>query len=279
LKALVAKKPDLVFSGIKYFDFYNQEKKQNKHIWFSDYLSEHNIAYLGSNAKAYKNSYDKAQAKKIVLDAGLNTAQFFTTAPNELTLSRSLDITPPFFVKPDRGGDSKGINANSIVASFKGLKAQVSYISQTQQSRSLVETYLSGKEYTVGVLEDAVDGTLTAMPIEIIPGKNKNGDRVLDFDAKKNNAEHVTRIKNQKIHKITSDHAIRVFKTLKASSHARIDIKMDKHGVPHFLEANLMPGLGTGYFYRSCALNKKMSYENMIYQITDNALAQCCNSN
>ncbi len=274
LKALVAKNPDLVFSGLKYFDFYDDDKKQNKHIWFSDYLAQHNIAYLGSISKVYKNSYDKAHAKKIAQDAGINTAQFFTTEPDELTLSQSLGITPPFFVKPDRGGDSKGIDENSIVTSFEGLKAKVSNIYQTQQSRSLVETYLSGKEYTVGVLEDVADGTLMAMPIEIIPSKNRNGDRVLDFDTKVNNTEQVIEITDLQIHKLISDLAIQVFKALKAASHARIDIKMDGYGVPYFLEANLMPGLGTGYLYRSCAINQKMSYEQMIYKITDNALFQ-----
>lgn len=272
LKNLVAKKPDLVFSGIKYFDFYNHGKK--KHIWFSDYLAEHNIAYLGSTSKSYKNSYDKAYAKKIMLDAGINTAQFFTTEPSELTLDQSLQIDFPVFVKPYRGGDSKGIDANSIVTDFEGLKAKVLNIYQTQESRSLVETYLPGKEYTVGVFENTTDGKLMAMPLEIIPSKNRNGDRVLDFNVKKNNAEKVIKIRSLRIHKLTSDLAIQVFKALKATSHGRVDIKMDEYGVPYFLEANLMPGLGRGYLSRCCTLNKKMSYEQMIYKITDNALAQ-----
>ena len=42
---------------------------------------------------------------------------------------------------------------------------------------------------------------------------------------------------------------------------------MDHSGVPHFIEANLMPGLRKGYFYRSCVLNLDMSYEDMIFSI------------
>ena len=52
----------------------------------------------------------------------------------------------------------------------------------------------------------------------------------------------------------------------------RIDIKMDHRGVPHFIEANLMPGLRKGYFYRSCLLNLNMSYEQMILTVADNGL-------
>ncbi len=48
---------------------------------------------------------------------------------------------------------------------------------------------------------------------------------------------------------------------------------MDHRGVPHFIEANLMPGLRKGYFYRSCLLNLNMSYEQMILSVADNGLS------
>jgi len=48
---------------------------------------------------------------------------------------------------------------------------------------------------------------------------------------------------------------------------------MDHCGVPHFIEANLMPGLRKGYFYRSCLLNLNMSYEQMILTVADNGLS------
>jgi len=51
---------------------------------------------------------------------------------------------------------------------------------------------------------------------------------------------------------------------LGGKSLGRIDIRMDHRGIPHFMEANLMPGLRKGYFYRSCVLNLDMSYEDMI---------------
>ena len=48
---------------------------------------------------------------------------------------------------------------------------------------------------------------------------------------------------------------------------------MDHRGVPHFIEATLMPGLRKGYFYRSCLLNLNMSYEQMIFTVADNGLS------
>jgi D-alanine-D-alanine ligase len=47
---------------------------------------------------------------------------------------------------------------------------------------------------------------------------------------------------------------------------------MNHQGIPHFIEANLMPGLRQGYFYRSCVLNLDMSYEDMIFSIANTGL-------
>ena len=48
---------------------------------------------------------------------------------------------------------------------------------------------------------------------------------------------------------------------------------MNHLGVPHFMEANLMPGLRKGYFYRSCVLNLDMNYEDMIFSIANTGLS------
>ena len=63
------------------------------------------------------------------------------------------------------------------------------------------------------------------------------------------------------------------FRALGGKSLGRIDVKMDHLGVPHFIEANLMPGLRKGYFYRSCVLNLDMSYDEMIFSIANTGLS------
>jgi D-alanine-D-alanine ligase len=70
-----------------------------------------------------------------------------------------------------------------------------------------------------------------------------------------------------------SELAKKAFKALGGKSLGRIDIKMNHQGVPHFMEANLMPGLRKGYFYRSCLLNLDMSYDEMIFNIANTGLS------
>ena len=120
---------------------------------------------------------------------------------------------------------------------------------------SLVETYLPGKEYSVGIFKDNITGLIEAMPIEIIVKKNLNGHYILDFDTKRNDEEKVVPVIDAKIFNQLSKLATKAFVALKGKSFGRIDFKMDHLGIPHFIEANLMPGLRKGYFYRSCVLN------------------------
>lgn len=267
LTQLIARKPDLVFSGVKYFTFHG------KNLWLNDYLDAHNIAYIASNRAALDREHDKACAKMIMQNAGIDTADFFTAEPGEYLTEKSIPIEFPLFIKPVGGGDSIGVNSDSIVTDFNGFQAKILEIYQNQKSRSLVETYLSGKEYSVAILENSCSGYLEAMPIEIIVEKNKDGHRILDFEIKKNDSEKVIAVTNKKIYKQLSEMAKAIFKELGGKSLGRIDIKMNHEGTPHFIEANLMPGLKRGYFYRACSLNLDMSYEEMILSIADTGLS------
>ena len=203
----------------------------------------------------------------------IRTADFFITNPGEYLKESSIPIKFPLFIKPVTGGDSRGVDKNSIVLNFKSFTAKVLDIKVNQKSPSLVETYLAGKEYSVGIFEDSIDGSLRAMPIEIIVKKNIDGFCILDFDVKKNDEEEVVLVSDHKIFKKLSEIAKNSFVALGGKSLGRIDIKMDHLGEPHFIEANLMPGLRKGYFYRSCVLNLDMSYDDMIFSIANTGLS------
>ena len=263
LKSLIKRKPDLVFSGIKYFDFQNQE------IWLSDYLKKHNINFITSNKEALDNEYDKNHAKLTIKEANINTANFFTTQPDEHETEASLPVTFPLFLKPISGENSKGITPESVVFDFRKYQAKVLDIYNTDKSRTLVENYLSGKEYSVSILENKSKNILMILPVEIIAAKNKNGHRILDYDAKQNDLEEVVEVVDKKIRKELCNIALNSFIALGGKTIGRIDIKTSYNGILHFIEANLMPGLGNGYFSRSFMLNENMDYEQMILRIAD----------
>jgi D-alanine-D-alanine ligase len=267
LDKLLQRKPDLVFSGVKYFNF------NKKKIWLNDCLEKYDIPYIASNRAALDNESNKNVAKKLILKAKIKTADFFVTSPDEHQSETSIPISFPLFLKPVKGGDSRGIDSNSVAYNFSSFKKKVLEIKDEHNLSSLVETYLPGKEYSVGIFQDSISGTLRAMPIEIIIKKNKNGHSILDFKVKKDDEEKVIMVSDSKIFNKLSKLAIKAFKALGGKSLGRIDIKMNHRGVPHFMEANLMPGLREGYFYRSCLLNLDMNYEDMIFNIANTGLS------
>ena len=266
LENMALRKPDLVFSGVKYFNF------NSKIIWLNDYLDLLGIPYIASNRAALDNESNKILAKKIIKKNQIKTADFFIAEPGEYLNKLSIPIDFPLFVKPVSGGDSIGINSKSIVHDFAAFEKKVLDIKLKQNTCALVETYLSGKEYSVGIFEDSNNHNLKAMPIEISVKANSEGYQILDFNVKKNDTEIVLPVKDSKIFNDLSKLAKDAFTALGGKSLGRIDIKMDHLGVPHFIEANLMPGLQQGYFYRSCVLNLNMNYDDMILSITNTGL-------
>ena len=266
LVKLALRKPNLVFSGVKYF-YFNKKK-----IWLNDYLELNDILYIASNKSSLLKESNKSRAKNIVKKSNIVTAEFFTTGPKEHKNKKSIPLSFPLFIKPITGGDSRGIDKNSIVYNYSSYKKKILQIKENQHSRCLVEKYLSGKEYSVGIFKDNITGLMEALPIEIIVKKNINGHHILDFDIKKNDEEEVVAVSDVKIFNNLSILAKKSFIALNGKSFGRIDFKMDHLGVPHFIEANLMPGIRKGYFYRSCLLNLDINYEEMILKITANGL-------
>ena len=69
LTKMALRKPDLVFSGVKYFYF------NNKKIWLNDYLELNDILYIASNKSSLLKESNKSRAKKIIKKANINTAE------------------------------------------------------------------------------------------------------------------------------------------------------------------------------------------------------------
>jgi D-alanine-D-alanine ligase len=208
LERLAVRKPDLVFSGVKYFSFEGEE------IWLNDFLDEHAMAYVASTRASLDSEFDKACAKIIIQEAGVTTADFFVTRPGLHEDIATLPLAFPLFVKPVQGGDSKGVDEASVVHDFEAFDTKVKSIKDEQHSDALVETYLDGREYSVGILQGTASVGIRAMPVEIIAAPNKNGDRILDYEMKKQDMESVVAVTDGAVHAKLSALAKAAFKAL-----------------------------------------------------------------
>lgn len=261
--------PDVVFIGMSSVPTNFDSGSNVVHItWITQYLAENNILYTGSDSYAHNLEKNKALAKSRVLSAGLDTSKFFVV--NQITPLREKDISLnyPMFIKPvDRGG-GLGIDSKSIVHNFSQLVDKVNEISSNFNSDSLVEEYLDGREFSVAILRYENTDSYQAMPLELVAPKNENGFRILSELVKSNDTETFNTVTNGELKINLSSIAIKMFLALGASDYGRIDIRLDKKGVPQFLEANLIPSLLEGYgnFPKACLLNN-LDFETIILRI------------
>lgn len=278
LEILAAKQPDLVFLGVRKVPS-SLGGEPATTVWTGAYLEEKGLSYTGSPANALVLDISKPLAKEVVKAAGLSTADYFSVSPGQYKSMLALPLNFPLFVKPPDAGGSKGIGADSVVRDFADFEHKVQAIHEQFNTNALAETYLTGREFSVAVLADPYSDELTAMPIELVTGPNINGDRILGKDIKAADTERVIALQDPAIRQAVVTLALDVFQALGARDFGRIDIRLDEHGVPHFLEANLIPGLSAhdstgGYFTRACRINEGMDYESMLLRIVELALAR-----
>lgn len=267
LEALAAKRPDLVILGMKFILLdpllgYEDSPK----VWLSDYLHTHGIACTGSDADAMALQLDKHIAKQRVLDAGLRSSAYFISRvdmPNFLH-----GLTFPLFVKPSNRGGSSGIDEQSVVYTDAELQAKITSLHDEYKSDVLIEEYLGGREFSVAVMRQLTSGELVAMPVEITAPIDAQGNMFLSTAVKEADSEKVLNLDDPVLKDAISALAIGAFKALGSRDFGRIDMRLDAHGVPSFIEANLMPGLSNhGYLFRCLNLNVGMTYDDMILSI------------
>ena len=134
---------DLVFNNAEGLD----EKELREAIvpFFCEYL---HIPYTGSSPKTFINKMDKATAKRIVAYEGVPTARFQLMVPGDQLEALSF----PLMVKPYSEGTSIGISQKSKVHDMLELNKAVEAIYLQFNQPALVEEFLPGKEYTVGII-------------------------------------------------------------------------------------------------------------------------------
>ena len=108
------------------------------------------IPYTGSKVMTHALSLDKAMTKRVWRDAGLPTGSFQLFRHADDILDSRLSF--PLFVKPVQEGSGMGINARSVVRDEATLRQQVRWVVQNYRQPAIVESYLPGREFTVGMI-------------------------------------------------------------------------------------------------------------------------------
>ncbi len=205
------------------------------------------IPYTGSDSATLAIALDKALCKKVLMQHDILTPKFQLMESDRERLSKDLQF--PLIVKPNAEGSSKGIGSTSVVDTEEELREKVRNIVETYRQPAIVEEYIAGREFTVGLLGDKRPRVLPPMEIRF---KNKDVERpVYDYGVKQEWEQHVyyecpaklTEAEQKAIEKI----ARATFWALDCRDVARVDLRMDAEGRLYVLEVNPLPGLTPNY--------------------------------
>jgi len=188
------------------------------------------LAYTGSNHIASAAAMDKDLSKRLFRSAGVPTADW-TMAPVTIADIESA-FGWPVVVKPSKQGSTVGL---TVVRKPTDLAAAIT-LAASFDDEVMVEKFIAGREFTVGVLDGA------PLPVgEIIPP-----GEVFDYQAKYQvgGAREVFPADLPPAETIQlQEYAIRAHRVLKLGAYSRIDFRQDANGEFWCLEANSLPGM------------------------------------
>lgn len=235
-------------------------------------LEAYGVPYVFSDPLTLALTLDKAMAKKIVAHDGVATTAFVVLHRAEE--AREVTLPFPVFAKPVAEGSGKGIGPASRAADATELESVTRELLAQFRQPVLVETYLSGREFTVGILgEGASARAIGVMEVLFEASAAPHGYGY------ENKQHWEGKIGYELVDDEEAREAARVavagWRALRCRDGGRADVRSDGRGRPHFIEVNPLAGLHPDYSDLVFLANfAGWRYRDLIGAISDAFLAR-----
>ncbi|MBE0664528.1 MAG: D-alanine--D-alanine ligase [Candidatus Aminicenantes bacterium] len=203
-------------------------------------LDAYQIPYTFSGPLVLALTLDKALTKRVVRSLGVATPDFVVVAAKEDIAA--VDLPFPLFAKPLAEGTGLGIDARSKIDSRRQLTAVCCELLEKFKQPVLVETYLPGREFTIGIVGSGNAAEVVGV-MEVF----------LRAEAEANAYSYVNKENFQELVQYSlapedaagpcRDVALRTWRGLGCLDAGRVDVKMDGNGAINFIEVNPLAGL------------------------------------
>ncbi|CUS87908.1 D-alanine--D-alanine ligase family protein [Candidatus Kryptobacter tengchongensis] len=270
-------KPDIVFNIAEGFHGASREAQ------IPAILEMLNIPYTGSDPLTLAICLDKARTKEILSYHKIPTAKFIVVE-NLDEFDGDIELEFPLIVKPLHEGSSKGIFNSSVVENRKELLFEIERILNTYNEPALIEEFLPGREFTVAILGNGKDARVLpiieikfdSLPPEAKPIYSFEAKWIWDTPQKPLNIFQCPAEIDKKLKETIEKIALSTFKILRCRDWCRIDMRLDKNGIPNILEVNPLPGILPNPEDNSCfpkaARAAGLTYNQMINEVLNSAL-------
>jgi D-alanine-D-alanine ligase len=286
---LRAARPDIVFNIAEGLHGVNREAHVPAICEFFG------VPYSGSDPYTLSLCLDKGKTKETLAFHGVPTAAFSVArSPDDLRMiirgETRLPVPSekaPLFIKPIHEGSSKGITEANYITSPKQLQRTGEQLLDKYAQPLLCETFLTGAEFTCGVLGNGKDAVVLpavainfgSLPDKAIPIYGYEAKWI--WDRPENPLEIFecpARIPDALRLEI-EDVVLRAYRVLGCRDWSRIDVRLDAAGVPNLVEVNPLPGILPDPADNSClpkaARAAGLSYDELIQA----ALIHACDRN
>jgi D-alanine-D-alanine ligase len=274
IRTLSRNKIDLVFNLMEMFG-----KNIFGDVSIAGVLDLIGVPYTGGGPGELHLQQDKSLTKKLLAFEGIRYPDFavFSPAAKETTTS----LRMPLFVKPLRGDASIGINGDAVVRNRTDMLKRISDIHTKVRDLALVEEYIEGREFSVGVLGNGAD--LRAFPpVEIDfsglpPGKPhvldkraKWSRRSVEFRGTKAHVPDIPADLSNQLQSVSTAAA----RALHVRDYARIDLRLNSEKEVYVIEANASCYLDSQGEFVMGAKAAGLEYPDLISRIVDSALGR-----
>lgn len=233
------------------------------------------IPYTFSDPLVCALTLDKSMTKKIILHAGLRSPEFAVVHSEEEIEGAVQNLKYPLFAKPLCEGTGKGIDSSSLIKNRKELIRTCRRILSSFKQPVLVEEFLPGREFTVGVLGSGkyarVVGIMEITLIESTPGN------IYSYESKEfcERLIRYTPFRESPLKEEIEELALAAYREIECRDAGRVDLRLDGEGHPSFIEINVLPGLHPTH--SDLPMQAEMfgiSYRELIQEIINSALSR-----
>jgi len=242
IERVLAKAPDLVFNIAEGTGTTRSREAQVPAV-----LEALGIPYTHSDPLTLAVTLDKGVAKRLVASHGLPTPRFVVCErADQADRARDAGLAFPVMAKPLYEGSSIGIRRSSRIEDLAGLREHLGRLLKDYGQPVLVEEFLAGPEFTIGVLGNGAEARVIAV-MEIVPRKARPEEFIYSLEVKRNYLEEVEyRVPPQRPVEVLRELervALGCYRALGCRDISRVDLRMGADGIPKFLEVNPLPGV------------------------------------
>jgi len=224
------------------------------------------IPYVGSSPSGHALALDKVITKIIMQKHGIPTPEFWVFSDQDEDLSA---VPYPAIVKPKMESVSFGLR---VVNNVEQLREAIKYTTEEYKQQALVERFIRGREFAVGLLGNNPVETFPVLEFDL----NNDPDAIQSVEDKRNRPRPkiCPAQLSDELTKKMIDYSVTAFKALQLRDFARVDIRLDQNNNIYLLEINSMASLGRTGSYTHAASVAGYDYKALVNKMLDVAVVR-----